>query len=219
MASYYPSPSSPFSGARRSTTPDALHRPPSVLMEKMNLYSPDVYAGVPPTGPPLQPYPSQPARVSGWPQPPQAPRPESPAQTGRSAPAWTFPQAPEAPAPIQRTHRTFLQWKAEAQATTADYQRNGFPSPVAWVLLSVSSPSCATYVSRRYILRGMPSPGMPSSGVWTARVHGTLPECFTRSYFGIFCTMTQSDFWLPRAQWVSLMFHPMNRCKNLVPEH
>jgi hypothetical protein len=28
-----------------------------------------------------------------------------------------------------------LQWKAEAQATTADYQRNGFPSPVAWVYI------------------------------------------------------------------------------------
>jgi hypothetical protein len=26
-----------------------------------------------------------------------------------------------------------LQWKADAQATTADYRRNGFPSPVAWV--------------------------------------------------------------------------------------
>jgi hypothetical protein len=35
--------------------------------------------------------------------------------------------------PVQRTFKTFLQWKAEAQATTADYQRNGFPSPVAWV--------------------------------------------------------------------------------------
>jgi hypothetical protein len=26
-----------------------------------------------------------------------------------------------------------LQWKADAKATTAEYQRNGFPSPVAWV--------------------------------------------------------------------------------------
>jgi hypothetical protein len=26
-----------------------------------------------------------------------------------------------------------LQWKAEAKATTADYQNNGYPSPVAWV--------------------------------------------------------------------------------------
>jgi hypothetical protein len=46
---------------------------------------------------------------------------------------WAFPQAPEAPTPVQRTFRTFLQWKAEAQATTADYLLNGFPSPVAWV--------------------------------------------------------------------------------------
>lgn len=179
MASYYPIPSSPFSGAGRSTTPDALNRPPSVLMEKMNLYSPDVYAGVPPTGPPLQPYPAQPAKISGW---PQLPRPESPAQTGRSAPVWTFPQAPEAPTSVPRTHRTFLQWKAEAQATTADYQRNGYPSPVAWVLLSASSPSCVTYASCRYMLRGMLSPRMPSSGAWTAKGRGTLPGCFTRSF-------------------------------------
>lgn len=179
MASYYPIPSSPFSGAGRSTTPDALNRPPSVLMEKMNLYSPDVYAGVPPTGPPLQPYPAQPAKISGW---PQLPRPESPAQTGRSAPVWTFPQAPEAPTSVPRTHRTFLQWKAEAQATTADYQRNGYPSPVAWVFLSASSSSCATYASCRYMLRGMLSPRMPSSGAWTAKGRGTLPGCFTRSF-------------------------------------
>jgi hypothetical protein len=45
-----------------------------------------------------------------------------------------FPQAPESPAPIQKTYRTFLQWKAEAQAMTADYQRNGYFSPLAWVL-------------------------------------------------------------------------------------
>jgi hypothetical protein len=43
-----------------------------------------------------------------------------------------------------------LQWKAAAQATTADYQRNGFPSPVAWVFLSVSPPSRATYTPCRY---------------------------------------------------------------------
>jgi hypothetical protein len=109
---------------------------------------------------------------------------------------WAFPQAPEAPTPVQRTFRTFLQWKAEAQATTADYLLNGFPSPVAWVLLSVSSPSCATYVSCRYMLRVIPSPRMPLLGVWTAKGRGTLPECFTRSYFDISCPMTLSDFQL-----------------------
>jgi hypothetical protein len=32
-----------------------------------------------------------------------------------------------------RVYKTYLQWKAESKATTADYQCNGFPSPVAWV--------------------------------------------------------------------------------------
>ena len=45
-----------------------------------------------------------------------------------------FSQAPESIAPNQKTFRTFLQWKAEAQAVTADYQRNGYLSPLAWVL-------------------------------------------------------------------------------------
>ena len=43
--------------------------------------------------------------------------------------------------PIQKTYRTFLQWRADAQAKTADYQRNGFPSPVAWVLFFNLFPS------------------------------------------------------------------------------
>jgi hypothetical protein len=148
--SYYPSPSSPFSGAARSTTPDARQRPPSVLMEKLNSYPSDVYTGATPTASPLQPYPMPATRFSGR---SHSPRPESPAQIGKQAPGWSFPQAPESPPslPVQRTFKTFLQWKAEAQATTADYQRNGFPSPVAWVLLFVSSPSYLTYVPRRYM--------------------------------------------------------------------
>jgi len=32
-----------------------------------------------------------------------------------------------------RVFKTYLQWKAESKAMTADYQCNGFPSPVAWV--------------------------------------------------------------------------------------
>lgn len=60
-------------------------------------------------------------------------RPESPAQIGRSASGWSFPQIPQLPTPVQKTHKTFLQWKADAQAITTGYQRNGFSSPVAWV--------------------------------------------------------------------------------------
>jgi hypothetical protein len=150
MASYYPSPSTPFSGAARSSTPDTRQRPPSALMEKLNLYPSDasVYAGAPPTASPLQPYPISTTKFPGR---SYSPRPESPAQIGRPTSGFSFPQAPESPLPVQRTFKTFLQWKAEAQATTADYQRNGFPSPVAWVLPFVSSPSYATYVPRRYM--------------------------------------------------------------------
>jgi hypothetical protein len=53
---------------------------------------------------------------------PHSPRsPGSPAQIGASGSL------------VQNSYRTFLQWKSEAQITTADYQQNGFPSPVAWV--------------------------------------------------------------------------------------
>jgi hypothetical protein len=147
MTSYYPSPSTPFSGAGRNTPPD-FQRPASVLMEKMNSYPPDVYAGAPPTSPPLQPRPAPPARILGW---PYSPSPESPALIGRSAPGVPIPQAPDSPAPIQRTFKTFLQWKAEAQAITADYQHNGYHSPIAWVFRSVFFPSRETYVSFRYM--------------------------------------------------------------------
>ena len=147
MASYYPSPSTPFSGAARSTTPDT-QRPPSVLMERLSMYPSDVYAGAPPSASPLQPYPMPATRFSGR---SHSPRPESPAQIGKQTSGWSISQAPESPLPVQRTFKTFLQWKAEAQATTVDYQRNGFPSPVAWVLPLVSSPSYTTHVPRRYM--------------------------------------------------------------------
>ncbi|KAI0268989.1 hypothetical protein BGY98DRAFT_1084084, partial [Russula aff. rugulosa BPL654] len=79
-----------------------------------------------------QPYPVQATQYSGS---SHSPRPESPAQIGKTASGRSFPQAPapESPVPVQKTFKTFLQWKAAAQATTADYQPNGFPSPVAWV--------------------------------------------------------------------------------------
>ena len=49
---------------------------------------------------------------------------------------WTAPQGIEGPTQVQKTFKTFLQWKAEAQATTAEFQRIGFSSPIAWVLYS-----------------------------------------------------------------------------------
>ena len=137
--SYYPSPSTPFSGAVRSSTPDGHQRPPSV---KLNLYPSDGYASTPSAASPLQPYPMQyPVQSSRFPGRSNSPRAESPAQIGRQASGLSFPQASESPLPVQKTFKTFLQWKAEAQAATADYQRNGFPSPVAWVLLFVTAPS------------------------------------------------------------------------------
>ena len=127
MASYYLPPPSPFSG-----------RPPTSLMERMNLYTPDVYA--PPTTSSLQPY----------------------------------PQAPELPLPVQKTFKTFLQWKADAQAMTADYQRNGFPSPVAWVfLLSLLPPTILTcHVG---ICRGSCHPSKCHS--WGCRPQGAVEYC------------------------------------------
>ncbi len=147
MASYYPSPSTPFSGSVRISTTDTYQRPPSAL----NLYPSNAYAasGASPTpASPLQPYPVQAARIPGT---SYSPRPESPAHVGKPTSGLSFPQAPGSPWPVQKSFKTFLQWKAEAQATTADYQRNGFPSPVAWVLLFASSSSLATYVPCRYM--------------------------------------------------------------------
>ncbi|KAH9993313.1 hypothetical protein BJV74DRAFT_833438 [Russula compacta] len=154
MASYYPPPSSPFSGAGRNTAPDPYQRPSSGLIDKLQAYPPNGYTSAPPAASPLQPYMVQPARVPGR---SYSPRPESPAQTGRPASGW-LPQTPEPLTPVPKVHKTFLQWKAEAQATTAEYQRNGFPSPVAWV-----------YVEGHAI------PRMLSSGGWTAGGHGILP--------------------------------------------
>lgn len=173
MASYYPSPSTPFSGAARSSTPDTRQRPPSALMEKLNLYPSDasVYAGTPQTASPLQPYPISTAKFPGR---SYSPRPESPAQIGRPTSGFSFPQAPESPLPVQRTFKTFLQWKAEAQATTADYQRNGFPSPVAWVLLlPLLPPTQLTY--HVDICRGSRHPSKCHS--WRCRPQGAVEYC------------------------------------------
>ena len=89
--------------------------------------------------PPSRPYP-------GW-----GPGPNTPIEPVLS-PSSAVPvidklQALEISPPVQKTYKTFLQWRTDAQATTAEYQRNGFSSPVAWVLFSnhLFSPS-ATYV-------------------------------------------------------------------------
>ena len=130
MASYYAfPPSNPYPVVGPNTPQDPHQRPSSTLIDRLQTYPPDVYNTSPPAAQPLHPYPGQPARFMGR----TYSRPDSPAQTGRSSPGWPVPQAPECPAPVQRTHKTFVQWKAEAQATTAEYQRNGFCSPVAWV--------------------------------------------------------------------------------------
>jgi hypothetical protein len=106
MASYYPpSPSSPFAGANFSPRPQYYQRPPSTLLEQV-----DVYATVPS---PLAPTPSAPLKSAGLP-----------------------PCANQ----VLKSPKTFLQWKANAKATTDDYQRNGFPSPVAWVITSSITP-------------------------------------------------------------------------------
>jgi len=132
MSSYYQFPQSspsPFSGGGHDLLPDPYQRPPSTLLEKIQSYPPDVYT--PLSTQPSQPFP-QPGRVPGR---TYSSRPESPGLL-RSSSGWSPSQAPESYSPIPKIPKTFLQWKAEAQATSDDYQRNGFPSPVAWVLSS-----------------------------------------------------------------------------------
>ncbi|KAI9513382.1 hypothetical protein F5148DRAFT_1301986 [Russula earlei] len=133
MTSYYPPPqSSPLSVLGRDLPPDPYPRPSSAaLLEKIQQYPPDASIGTPSTPQPFQPFP-QPARTQGRSYTLPL-RPESPAQVARVPPGWPLPRVHEPSTPVQKVHKTFLQWKAEAQATSADYQRNGFPSPVAWV--------------------------------------------------------------------------------------
>ncbi|KAH9968167.1 hypothetical protein BC827DRAFT_1263887 [Russula dissimulans] len=131
MASHYQFPQSspsPFGG--RDLPPDPYQRPPSTLLEKIQSYPPDVYASTPLSTQPLQPFP-QPTRIPGR---AYSSRPETPTQF-RSSSGWSFSQAPELSTPITKIAKTFLQWKTEAQATADDYQRFGFPSPVAWVFV------------------------------------------------------------------------------------
>jgi len=137
MASHHPFPASrpyPGWGPGPNTPTEPLQTPSSAVMDKIQAYTPDVYTTPAPVTQPLHPYPMQPSRHTRRP----SSRPESPAQVGRSPSrsAWSVIQAPEGPSPIQKTYKTFLQWKADAQATTNECLHSGFPSPVAWVLIS-----------------------------------------------------------------------------------
>lgn len=60
----------------------------------------------------------------------------SPVQHPPTPPAnFKSPSWPPSAAQVPKSPKTFLQWKADAKAATADFQRNGFPSPVAWVFV------------------------------------------------------------------------------------
>ncbi|KAI0251868.1 hypothetical protein BJV78DRAFT_1282104 [Lactifluus subvellereus] len=126
---YYP-PSSPFAGARPNTRPEPLQRPPSARLEQVQAYSPDVYSIPQPAMQPTPAYPSpvQPAKM--W---SPAPRGEPTTPIARPASGLSSHQALELQVSVPRVFKTYLQWKEEARATTADHQINGFPSPVAWV--------------------------------------------------------------------------------------
>ncbi|KAH9968172.1 hypothetical protein BC827DRAFT_479383 [Russula dissimulans] len=131
MTSHYQFPMSspsPFGG--RDLSLDPYQRPSSTLLEKIQPYPLDVYASSPLSTQPLQPFP-QPTRI---PRRAYSPRPETPTQS-RSPSGWSVSQAPGLSTPIPKIAKTFLQWKTEAQATADDYQRFGFPSPVAWVFV------------------------------------------------------------------------------------
>ncbi|KAI0305096.1 hypothetical protein B0F90DRAFT_1666597 [Multifurca ochricompacta] len=93
----------------------AYYPPPTSPSQEPDLppaqaYPPDVYSSPPPALPP------------------------TPTYLGKT-PAWPSTSTSEPPAQVLRTPKTFLQWKADAQTTTASYQRNGFPSPIAWVFV------------------------------------------------------------------------------------
>src|SRR5260221_3387900 len=120
MASDYSFPASrpyPGWGPGPYTPTEPPQTPLSAVMDKLQAYPPDVYTTPPPATQPLHPFqqPSRHARRTSS-------RPESPAQVGRSPSrsAWSVTPVPEGPSPIQKTYKTFLQWKASAQATTAE---------------------------------------------------------------------------------------------------
>ena len=111
MSYYSPPPSSPFAGANFSPRPEYYQRPPSrPTVPEQVLNSPDVYSAIP-VALPLTPS----ANLKGPVFPP---------------PATQVPKSP----------KTYLQWKVDAKASTADYQLNGFPAPVAWVTASSITP-------------------------------------------------------------------------------
>jgi hypothetical protein len=139
MASDYSFPASrpyPGWGPGPNTPTESSQTPLSAVMDKLQAYPPDVYTAPPPAAQPFHPFPMQATQSSRHARRPSS-RPESPAQVGRSPSrsAWTGTPVSESPSPIQKTYKTYLQWKANAQATTVECLRNGFPSPVAWVLI------------------------------------------------------------------------------------
>ena len=96
-------------------------------------YGPTFTAPVPGAYPIAETYPPQPypAQNRGGYAPPvmiAAPLSSSPDNT------YLAPWSPAPPRSPARPPRTFLQWKTQAKEATADMKRNGFPSPVSWVL-------------------------------------------------------------------------------------
>ncbi|KAH9973983.1 hypothetical protein BGW80DRAFT_1304607 [Lactifluus volemus] len=117
MQPYYPPPS-PY-GTWAPPRPEPIPRPSSSA--RLEHHSPDVHSS------PQTSYSVHPTKA--W------ARNDTPTQIGRSPSALSHhshQQAFESQVP-PRIYKTLLQWKEEARAMTADYQRNGYPSAVAWV--------------------------------------------------------------------------------------
>lgn len=185
--SYY-QPSSPFAGARSNSRAEPLQRPPSGRFEQGQAYSPDAYSS--PSQPtPAYPIPAQPARR--W---SPAPRGEPTTPIARPASGLSSHQAVELQVSVSvpRVFKTLLQWKEDARATTADYQRNGFPSPVAWVFILNHSISFSVYILCRSTSKATPSLRMLSLEVWIAGGHGTLPERSMRLDFRVSCIVASA---------------------------
>ena len=109
MASYYPPPpSSPLAGPIASPRPDYYQGSPlrPTMVEQVQT---DVCASV---------------------QMPVCPTPPTVVQSAVLQTTTTTTTTTS----VVKVYKTYLQWKAEAKAATADYQCNGFPSPVAWVI-------------------------------------------------------------------------------------
>jgi hypothetical protein len=192
-------PSSPYSSVGSNAPPDRVPTPTSALSDKLQAYPPDVYTNSPPAPQPF-PFPAHSARFTGR----TYSRPESPGQIGRPPSVWTAPQCPDNPLPVQRTFKTFLQWKAEAQATTAECLRNGFSSPVAWVLfLDYFSPSWQ-FTHCAGVRRGPRH--SPECYPWWCRPQRPMahrPIILRGQTSAIFSPLSQLDFQLYRVRWVS----------------